>query len=119
VIEEGSITLGVLGKIFHLFSNNIDWEIFGQHGIRFEKSFKSYSNDQWQLYREQTWFNMTDILHALMLNWNIIDEMILIIMRNGNWRLIKPLITFLIFRGTWHVARRWCTWSSNINKSVV
>jgi len=31
---------------------------------------------------EQTWFNMADILHALILNRNIIDEMILIILRN-------------------------------------
>jgi hypothetical protein len=44
--------------------------------MRFEKSFKSYVNDQWLWCREQTWFNMTDILHALMLNRNIIDKMI-------------------------------------------
>jgi len=31
--------------MFYLFSNNIDWEILGQGEIRFEKSFKSYSND--------------------------------------------------------------------------
>jgi hypothetical protein len=82
VIKKGFITLGELGKIFHLFSNSIDWEILGQGGIRFEKSFKSNSNDQWLLSREQTWFNMTDILHALMLNQNIIDERILITLRN-------------------------------------
>jgi hypothetical protein len=34
--------------------------------MRFEKSFKFYSNDQWLLYREQTWFNMAEILHAIM-----------------------------------------------------
>jgi hypothetical protein len=50
--------------------------------MRFEKSFKSYSNDQWLLCRDQTLFNMEDILHALMLNQNIIDEMILITLRN-------------------------------------
>jgi hypothetical protein len=44
--------------------------------MRFEKIFKSYSNDQWLLCREQTWFNMVDILHALILNKKIIDEMI-------------------------------------------
>jgi len=33
--------------MFHLFSNTIDWEIFSQHGMRFEKDFKFYSNDQW------------------------------------------------------------------------
>jgi len=49
---------------------------------RFEKSFKSYSNDQWLLCKKQTWFNMTDILHALMLNQNIIDKKILITLRN-------------------------------------
>jgi len=41
--------------------------------MRFEKSFKFYSNDQWLLCREQTWFNMIDILHALMLNWKDIN----------------------------------------------
>jgi hypothetical protein len=44
--------------------------------MRFEKNFKSYSNDQWLLCREQTWFKMVDIFHALMLNKKIIDEMI-------------------------------------------
>jgi len=68
--------------MFNLFSNSIDWEIFGQGGMRFENSFKSYSNDQWLLCREQTWFNMVDILHALMLNQNIIDERILMTLRN-------------------------------------
>jgi hypothetical protein len=68
--------------MFNLFSNSIDWEIFGQGGMRFEKNFKSYSNDQWLLCREQTWFNMVDILHALMLNQNIIDERILMTLRN-------------------------------------
>ena len=80
--NRGFITLGKLGKMFNLFSNSIDWEIFGQGGMRFEKSFKSYSNDQWLLCREQTWFNMVDILHALMLNQNIIDERILMTLRN-------------------------------------
>jgi hypothetical protein len=69
----------------HLFLNSIDWEIFGQCGMRFEKSFKSYSNDQWLLCGEQIWFNITNIFHALMLNQNIIDERILIILRN--WSL--------------------------------
>jgi hypothetical protein len=50
--------------------------------MRFEKSFKSYSNDKWLLCKEQTWFNIVDMLHALMLNQNIIDEMILITLRN-------------------------------------
>ena len=49
--------------------------------------FKSYSNDQWQLYREQTWFNMTDILYALILNWNINDERILITMKNPSLKV--------------------------------
>jgi hypothetical protein len=60
------ITLGELEKMFYLFLNSINWEILGQCEIRFEKSFKSYSNDQWLLCRKQTWFNMTDILHALI-----------------------------------------------------
>ena len=46
--------------------------------MRFEKTFKSYSNDQWLLCTEQTWFNIANILCALMLNQNIIDERILI-----------------------------------------
>ena len=50
--------------------------------MRFEKSFESYSNDQWILCREQTWFNMVDILHALMLNQNIINEKTLNTLRN-------------------------------------
>jgi len=65
-----------------MFFNSIDWEILGQGGMRFEKSFKSYLNDQWLLCKKQTWFNMADILHALMLNHNIIDERILITLRN-------------------------------------
>jgi hypothetical protein len=32
-----------LGKILYLFSNNIDYEILGQNGMRFEKSSKFYS----------------------------------------------------------------------------
>ena len=82
MIKGGFITLGELEKIFHMFSNSIDWEILGQSGMRFEKSFKSYSNDQWLLCREQTWFDMADILHALMLNRNIINEKILITLQN-------------------------------------
>jgi len=58
------ITIGELGKMFHLFLNSIDWEILGQDRMIFEKSFKSYSNDQWLLCREQTWFNMVDRLHT-------------------------------------------------------
>jgi hypothetical protein len=50
--------------------------------MRFEKSFKSYSDNQWLLCRKQTWFIMTNILHALILNQNIIDEIILIILKN-------------------------------------
>jgi hypothetical protein len=76
------MTLDELKKIFHLFSNTIDWEILGQDGMRFENGFKFYSNDQWLLCWEQTWFNITNIIHALMLNQNIIDEMILITLRN-------------------------------------
>jgi hypothetical protein len=37
-----------------MFSNSNDWEILGQDGMRFEKGFKSYSNDKWLLCREQT-----------------------------------------------------------------
>jgi hypothetical protein len=46
VIKREFITLGELEKRFHLFSNSIDWEIISQYGMRFEKSFKYYSNDQ-------------------------------------------------------------------------
>jgi hypothetical protein len=85
VIKRWFITLGELEKIFNILSNSIDWEILDQGGMRFEKSFKSYSNDQWLLCREQTWFNMADILNVLILNRDIIDERILITLRN--WSL--------------------------------
>jgi len=85
VIKRWFITLGELGKIFNILSNSIDWEILDQGGMRFEKSFKSYLNDQWLLCREQTWFNMADILNVLILNRDIIDERILITLRN--WSL--------------------------------
>jgi len=42
--------------------------------MRFEKCFKSYSSDQWLLCKEQTWFNMVNILYSLMLNQNIINK---------------------------------------------
>jgi hypothetical protein len=57
--------------------------------MRFENSFKSYSNNQWLLYREQTWLNMSDILHALMLNQNIIDERILITLKNWSLKMLS------------------------------
>jgi hypothetical protein len=50
--------------------------------MRFKKSFESYSNHQWLLCKEQKRFSITDILHALMLNRNIIDERILITLGN-------------------------------------
>jgi len=53
MINRGFIILGELGKMSHLLSNSIDWEILGQDGMRFKKSFKSYSNDQWLFYIEQ------------------------------------------------------------------
>jgi len=45
-------------KIFCLFLNSINWEIFGQDEMRFEKSFKSYSNNQWLLCREYIWYKI-------------------------------------------------------------
>ena len=63
--------------------------------MKFEKSFKSYSNDQWLLCREQTWYNMADILNVLMLNWNIIDERILITLKKPvTKRLSQSTIDF-------------------------
>jgi hypothetical protein len=81
-LREDFITLCEIEKMFHLFSNSINWEIFGQGGMRFKKGFKSYSNDQLLLCRESTWFNMANMLLALMLNKNISDKMVLITMRN-------------------------------------
>jgi hypothetical protein len=49
--------------------------------MRFEKGFESYSNEKWLFCREQRWFYMKNILHALMFNQNIIDEMILITLK--------------------------------------
>jgi len=43
---KGLIILDELGKIFYVFSNNIDCEILAQDKMRFEKDFKSYSNNQ-------------------------------------------------------------------------
>jgi len=34
--------------------------------MRFEKSFKSYSKNQWLWCWEQTWFNRVDTLHTIM-----------------------------------------------------
>ena len=42
----------------------------------------NYSNNQWLLCREQTWFNMEDIFYVLMLNQNIINEKILITLKS-------------------------------------
>jgi hypothetical protein len=50
--QERLFTLGELDKIFNLFSNSIDQKILGQGGMRFKKSLKSYSNDQWLLCKE-------------------------------------------------------------------
>ena len=76
MINREFITLGELEKILHLFSNSIDKKNFGQNKMRFQKNFKFYSIDQWLLYREQTWFNIANILHNLMLNQNLIDKKI-------------------------------------------
>jgi len=40
VITRFASTLGELEKILHVFSNSIDYEILGQGGMSFEKSFK-------------------------------------------------------------------------------
>ena len=72
---------------------------FGQGRMRFKKSFKFYSNDQWLLCREQTRFNMANILYILILNWNIIDKIILIILKNQLLKnYIKSLTTLLVYR---------------------
>jgi hypothetical protein len=52
------------------------------------------------------------------LNKNIVDEWIMIKLRN--WSLkdkIKLLMTFLIFRESWQVVKYY-TWCSNINQST-
>ena len=68
MINKKFITVGELEKMLYLISNCIDWDILGQEEMKFQKSFKFYSNDQWLLHREQTWFNMVNILYTLMLN---------------------------------------------------
>ena len=40
VIKKEFITLGELKKMFHMFSNSIDWEIIGKDEIRFKKRIK-------------------------------------------------------------------------------
>ena len=81
MIKKKFITLDELRKIFNIFSNSIDWEIMGQDEMRFEILYKYYLNYQWLLCKEQTRFNITNILYVLKLNQNIIDEMILIILK--------------------------------------
>jgi hypothetical protein len=44
IINRGFIILGELGKMFHMFSNSIDYEIIGQGGMSFEKSFLLRTN---------------------------------------------------------------------------
>jgi hypothetical protein len=68
MINRRFITSDELEKIFYLLSNNIDWKFLNQGKIKFEKGLKSYSNNHWLLCIEQIWFNMTNIIHALMLN---------------------------------------------------
>jgi hypothetical protein len=46
VIKRGFIFLDELGKMFHLLSNDIDYKIHTQGGMRFKKAFKSYSKNQ-------------------------------------------------------------------------
>ena len=41
MIKRGFNTLGELEKIFHMFSNDIDCEIYGQRGMLFGKNFKT------------------------------------------------------------------------------
>jgi hypothetical protein len=81
VIKKWFINVDESAKYFICSQIVLIKNIIGECAIRFEKSFKSYLNNQWLLCREQTWFNMVDILHALMLNQNIIDENILITLR--------------------------------------
>jgi hypothetical protein len=63
--------------------------------MRSEKSFKFYSNNQWLLRREQTWFNMADILNALIFKYKLINGwidnklncLIYLILLNYNYNL--------------------------------
>jgi hypothetical protein len=43
VINGVFITLDELGQMLYMFSNSIDYEIIAQSGMKFEKSFESYS----------------------------------------------------------------------------
>ena len=52
--------------------------------MRFEKSFKSYSNNQWLWCWEHTWFDRVNTLHAVM-SKSKHDEGIIITLRN--WSL--------------------------------
>jgi len=54
---------------------NVEWDLKRVSNL-------NYSNNQWLLCREQTWFNMEDIFHALMLNQNIINKKILITLKS-------------------------------------
>jgi hypothetical protein len=63
-----------------MLSNSID--CIAQGEMRFKKKIKSYSNNQWLWYWEQTWFDKVDTLHTIYLNQDIVDEEITITLRN-------------------------------------
>jgi len=52
--------------IDHLKWISIDCQILAQGIMRFKKSSRSFSNDQWLWYWEQKWFDIVDILHAII-----------------------------------------------------
>jgi hypothetical protein len=83
VFNRGFISLSELGKIFHLFSNNIDCKILMQGEMRFEKSFKSYLNNNWLWCWEQTWFDKAS-KNWWSINQNILHKWIIITLKTGH-----------------------------------
>ena len=50
--------------MFNMFSNSIDYDILVQCKMRFEKSLKFYSKNQWLWCKKQIWFDKENAIHS-------------------------------------------------------
>jgi len=97
VIKRGFITMDELGKMVHLFFNNIDYEI-PVYGIkRFKKSLNIIK--QINNYNVENKYDLTE--HTLSMlkcsNQNILDKMIIITPINQSLKdSVIPLMNFLM-----------------------
>jgi len=87
-----------------------------QGGMRLEKSFKSYSNNQGLWCWKQIWFNRVDILHA------IISKSKYCWWKDNNYteKLVIERLSQITydFSNIWQLAIH-CAWSLNINQSII